>query len=388
MARKRDGRGRVSRAARIAGWTALGLSALPLAVAIVNLRLLRPPRPSAGRPAVSVLIPARNEAANIADAVACVLRCRDVELELLVLDDGSSDATAAILAGIADPRLRVIPGDGVLPPGWSGKQYACARLGRAARHELLVFVDADVRLAPDALSRLAGALEADPELGLASGVPRQVTGSWSERLLLPLIHLLLLGYRPTWLDRGRIQPGFAAGCGQLFVARRDAYRAMGGHDAIRSSLHDGLTLPRAFRRAGSATGLFDATGFATCRMYDNAHDLWEGLNKNATEGMATPRALPIWTILLGGGHVLPLPLLLLTPSGPAGAAVLCGLALRLLLARRFGQSLRSAAIHPLGVLSLLALQWSALLRAWSGKPTSWRGRSYAFSQGAGTTTVR
>ncbi len=373
----------MSRAARIAGWTAFGLSALPLAVAIVNLRLLRPPRPAAGRPAVSVLIPARNEAANIADAVACVLRCQDVELELLVLDDGSTDATAAILATVADPRLRVIAGDGVLPPGWSGKQYACARLGRAAQHELLVFVDADVRLAPDALSRLAGAMEADPELGLASGVPRQITGSWSERLLLPLIHLLLLGYRPIWLDRDRTQPGFAAGCGQLFVARRDAYRATGGHDAIRASLHDGLTLPRAFRRAGFQTGLFDVTGFATCRMYGNARDLWEGLGKNACEGMATQRALPVWTVLLGGGHVLPLLLVLLRRPQPQTVAALgCGLALRLLLAVRFRQDLLGALLHPVGVLLLLVRQWSALLGAQAGRPKTWRGRTYP--AGAGT----
>ncbi len=371
----------MKRASQIAGWTALGLSALPLAVAITNLRLLRAPRPAAGHPAVSVLIPARNEAANIADAVGCVLASRDVELELLVLDDGSTDATAAILDGIADPRLRVIRGDGVLPSGWSGKQYACARLGRAARHGLLVFVDADVRLLPDALSRLAGALEADPALGLASGVPRQLTGSWSEHLLLPLIHLLLLGYRPIWLDRGQLQPGFAAGCGQLFVARRDAYRAMGGHDAIRASLHDGLTLPRAFRRAGFPTGLFDATGLATCRMYGNARDLWDGLGKNAVEGMATARALPVWTVLLGGGHVLPLLLALRAPRRPAVAALGCGLLLRLLLAMRFRQDLLGAMLHPLGVLLLLLRQWTALLDAKAGRPKSWRGRFYPAEAG-------
>ena len=369
------------KAARIAGWTAFGLSALPLAVAIVNLRLLRAPRPAAGRPSVSVLIPARNEAANIAGAVDCVLRNRDVELELLVLDDGSTDATASILAAIDDPRLRVIAGGGALPAGWSGKQYACARLGQAARHELLVFVDADVRLLPDALSRLAGAMEAGPELGLAGGVPRQITETWSERLLLPLIHLLLLGYRPIWLDRDRLEPGFAAGCGQLFVARRDAYRAMGGHEAIRASLHDGLTLPRAFRRAGFATALFDATPLATCRMYGNARDLWEGLGKNATEGMATPRALPVWTVLLGGGHVLPLLLALRRPRRPAVAAIGCGLLLRVLLAMRFRQDLLGAALHPAGVLLLLLRQWTALLGARAGRPSTWRGRTYPADAG-------
>ncbi len=366
----------MSRAAQAAGWAALGLAALPLAVAVSNLKRLRRPSPATGRPRVSVLIPARNEAGNIADAVACVLASRDVELELLVLDDGSTDATPQILVAIPDGRLRVLTGGGVLPAGWSGKQHACARLGAEAQHELLVFVDADVRLAPDALSCLAGFMQHDPSVALASGVPRQITRSWSERLLLPLIHLLLLGYRPQAFDHGQTQPGFAAGCGQLFIARADAYHAMGGHAAIRASLHDGLTLPRAFRRHGLPTGLFDATELASCRMYDSARSLWEGLSKNATEGMATPVALPVWTILLGGGHVLPLALLLLAPSPPAAAAVACNAALRLLLARRFGQSLRSVAAHPAGVLSLLVLQWSALLRARAGRPAIWRGRVY------------
>ncbi len=364
------------RAGRVAGWLALVLAALPLVIAIGNLRRLRGPLPAAARPTVSVLIPARNEAANIADAVGCVLANDDVELELLVLDDGSTDATPDILAAVGDPRLRVLGGGGALPPGWSGKQHACARLGREARHPLLVFVDADVRLATDALSRMAGFMQANPGVALGSGVPRQITGSWSERLLLPLIHLLLFGYRPQVLDAGQADPRFAAGCGQLFIARRDGYRAMGGHGAIFASLHDGLTLPRAFRRHGLATGLFDATAIASCRMYDNRRDLWEGLSKNATEGMATRRSLPVWTALLGGGHVLPAALMLLAPSPQALAAVACNIALRALLAYRFRQSLCGAAMHPAGVLTLLALQWTALSRARSGRPTTWRGRSY------------
>ena len=89
---------------RVAGWAALGLASLPLGIAAANLRLLRRPEPVSGRPAVSVLIPARDEEANIAAAVRAVLANRDVEIELLVLDDGSTDRTSAILAGIDDPR--------------------------------------------------------------------------------------------------------------------------------------------------------------------------------------------------------------------------------------------------------------------------------------------
>ncbi len=346
----------------------------PCALALLNLCLYRTPQPAAGEPAISVLIPARNEADNIADAVAAILASRGVALELVVLDDHSTDATPQILAAIADPRLRVATG-APLPPGWSGKQHACAGLARLARHELMVFVDADVRLAPDALARMAGFMQRH-DVGLASGFPRQITRTWSERLLLPLIHFLLLAFLPMAAMQRSPAPGFGAGCGQLFIARRDDYWRAGGHAAIRASLHDGLTLPRAFRRSGSMTGLFDASRFATCRMYHNAGQVWEGLTKNATEGMATLRALPIWTLILFGGQVLPVILLVLRPSPAIALAAAATIGLRLILAARFRQPLASALLHPLGILALLVVQWSALLRAVRGRPATWRGRAY------------
>ncbi len=347
------------------------LAMAPVLLGLWNLTLYRTPAPADGMPSVSVLIPARNEAANIADACAAVLASTGVVIDLVVLDDGSTDATPAILAGIADPRLRVASG-GSLPPGWSGKQHACMALAGMARHELLVWVDADVRLAPDALSRMAGFM-ASHDVGLASGFPRQITRTWAEQLLLPLIHFLLLGYLPLWIMRRRPDVGLGAGCGQLFIARRAAYDRAGGHAAIRASLHDGLTLPRAFRRAGQMTGLFDAGRLATCRMYTNAPEVWEGLCKNATEGMATLRALPLWTVILGGGQVVPW---LLLPNPWAVAAVLATVGFRLVLAWRFRQPWLSALLHPIGVLGVLAVQWVSLWRAWRGRPSVWRGRAY------------
>ena len=359
----------------ILGWLCLLLAIGPLGLALVNLRLYRAPARATGRPAVSVLIPARNEEANIGDAVASVLASEDVELDLVVLDDGSTDRTPDILRGIADPRLRLGTAP-PLPPGWSGKQHACARLAEQARHELMVFVDADVRLAPDALSRMAGFMQRHPGTGLASGFPRQVTLTWAEQLLIPLIHFLLLGFLPMAAMMRRADPALGAGCGQLFIARRDAYAAAGGHATIRASLHDGVTLPRAFRRVGRMTGLFDASGFATCRMYHSAAGVWEGLTKNATEGMAKPVALPVWTLVLGGGQVLPPVLMAVSPGWPVALAWACGTGLRLALAARFRQPVLSAVLHPLGVLALLAVQWASLLRAARGVPATWRGRAY------------
>jgi len=358
----------------VLAWAALFLAVGPLLLGLWNLLLYRVPSPATGTPAVSVLIPARNEEANIADACAAVLASVGVDLELIVLDDASTDRTPAILQAISDPRLRVAAAPR-LPPGWSGKQHACHVLGGLARHELMVFVDADVRLQPDALARMAGYMQRHP-VGLASGFPAQVTITWSEQLLLPLIHFLLLGYLPMAAMLRSPAPGLGAGCGQLFIARREAYVRAGGHTAIKASLHDGLMLPRAFRQAGLMTGLFDASPFARCRMYSNAAQVWEGLCKNATEGMAKPRALPVWTIILFGGQVLPAVLMLAAPSGPAALALAASLGLRLILAARFRQPWLAAVLHPAGVLALLVVQWSALVRAARGRPATWRGRAY------------
>ncbi|OYD86396.1 glycosyltransferase [Azospirillum brasilense] len=363
----------------------LALALLPLGLGLVNLCLYRRPRaePPPGA-AVSILIPARNEEATIAAAVRAALSSCGVTVEVVVLDDHSTDRTAAIVRALAarDPRLRLETAP-PLPPGWSGKQHACQTLAGLARHPVLLFQDADVRLAPDAARRACGALLAG-KAGLVSGFPRQETDTLAEALVIPLIHVLLLGYLPMVGMRWSSSPGFAAACGQLIAVRRDAHEAAGGHAAIATSLHDGVTLPRAFRRAGQGTDLFDATGLARCRMYRGWGEVWSGFSKNATEGMATPVALPVWTLLLFGGHVLPWLLLGWAALAPlpdavtvlAALAAAAGLTFRLLLAVRFRQSLAGALLHPVGILILLAIQWSALLRARRGRPAEWRGRAY------------
>ena len=364
---------------------AVSLALLYAVLTTINLLAFRPPAraPAGARPSVSLLIPARDEAGKIDAALAHALASEGVDLEVVVLDDGSTDGTGARVHAWAeaDRRVRLIHGP-PLPRGWNGKQHACWTLSRAATHDILTFQDADVRLAPDALSRLAAYLD-HRGLDLVSGFPREVTGSLAEALVIPQIHVLLLGYLPLPFARLFRARGFAAGCGQLMMLRRPAYEAMGGHSAIRASRHDGVTLPRAARAAGLKTDFVDATPLASCRMYADAGEVWQGFAKNATEGMATPIALPVWTVLLGGGHVLPF---LLVPmaevAGEAEALRLAALAValvwgaRMMLAARVGQSPLSVLLHPIGVVLVLAIQWSALAAAWRGQPQSWRGRSY------------
>ncbi|HYO83069.1 MAG TPA: glycosyltransferase family 2 protein [Bryobacteraceae bacterium] len=358
-------------------WAALVLAAIPAVLSAINLFVYRrlPRNWKRGASSVSLLIPARNEEATIAAALRSALASESVDLEVIVLDDGSTDETAAIVAAIAaeDGRVRIVQGSG-LPEGWCGKQYACHTLGGQATRDTLCFIDADVRLEPYALARMAAWMDAT-QAHLISGFPRQLTGTFLERLLIPLIHFVLLGFLPVPFMRRFRNPGFAAGCGQLIMVRREAYRTCGGHSGIRRTLHDGLTLPKLFRSTGFRTDLFDATDVATCRMYRTAADVWHGLSKNATEGMAAPTRLPVFTTLLLGGQVLPW-LLLPVGSPLAGLAVALGLATRLAGAIRFRQSLRSVLLHPVGVTVLLVLQWAALFRLISGQPSHWKGRAY------------
>ncbi|TCK73649.1 glycosyltransferase family 2 protein [Acidipila rosea] len=361
---------------------------LPAALFLWNLAIYRPPAAlkRASRPGISLLIPARNEEQSIAAAVEHALASQDVELELIVLDDASTDRTAEIVREFStrDGRVRFASAPR-LPAGWNGKQHACHVLASLASHDLLCFLDADVRLAPQALTRMAGFLHASGS-DLVSGFPREETGTFLERLLLPLIHFVLLGYLPLAAMRRSKSRGFAAGCGQFMMAKREAYFATGGHASIRSTMHDGLLLPRLFREHGFRTDLADLTDLAACRMYRDARQVWQGLAKNATEGMAAPARILPFSLLLFFGQVLPLALALALllwsrPTLPGVRALVYGALVasympRLIAVVRYRQSFAGAILHPVGVSVLLILQWYALVRKLSGHTFTWKQRAY------------
>jgi hypothetical protein len=368
----------------------LVLAALPALLTLANLRAFAPPpaAPAGAPPQVSVLVPARNEAAAIGRLCRDVLASTGVDLELVILDDASDDGTAEIVRQIAaeDPRVRLVPGK-PLPAGWCGKQHACWLLSQAARHDTWVFLDVDVSPMSDAVARAVAFLDGSAA-GLVSGFPRQRTACLLDWLLLPLIHYILLGFLPLARSRSDDSPGLAAGCGQLFVTRRAAYDRAGGHAAIRASLHDGVKLPRAYRRAGLKTDIFDATPIASCRMYERNADVWRGLSKNATEGIGAPATIVPFTLLLAGGQILPVALVAWGLAGgwrgwPWWAIPVACIAAALTWLPRFvdavwfRQSLTSGLVHPVAVAVFLAIQWTALVRRQLGIKTSWRGRPLA-----------
>jgi glycosyltransferase involved in cell wall biosynthesis len=361
---------------------ALILAAIPFFLGVVNVFLYRAPRECSGPvPSISVLVPARNEQDRIRPTIETVLASRDVELELIIADDHSSDNTVGVVEEYAavDTRVRLVRVPD-LPSGWGGKMHACHFLSSQPVHEHAIFLDADVTVTPDALSRLSQAL-VDGKAAMVSGLPLQETGTFWEKLLIPQIHVLLLGYLPFIGMRLSTWAAFGAGCGQVLAVRMSSYRKCGGHEAIKHLLHDALQLARLFRSNGMQTDMVDLTKLSATRMYDNLADIWSGFMKNAHEGIATPVALPIWTLLLVGGHILPLVMLMIgiAYDNPIQLPLIaCALlyGFRLMLAWCYQQSLLGAVLHPFGVAFMVWLQWVALYRRIRGQGVSWRGRDY------------
>jgi glycosyltransferase involved in cell wall biosynthesis len=331
---------------------------------------------------VSILIPARNEAEGIERSIRAALASRDVEVEVLVLDDDSSDGTGDIVNRLAaeDARVRCLRGD-PLPDGWNGKQYACWQLARAARYEHLAFLDADVRLQPEGLHRLI-AYQQRCGAALLSAFPHQQTLTLLETWIIPLMHFILLGFLPLRRMRASTHPAYAAGCGQWFLTRQSDYQRAGTHQAIRGSRHDGLKLPRAYRQAGLMTDVTDGTALAECRMYASAGAVIRGVLKNAVEGLANPRLIMPFTILLLGGSVLPVVTLVWSllwhdhvATAVSLAGVITGHAPRAIAAVRFRHSLLGVICHSPATLLFVALQWIALLNHMLGRQVAWRGRT-------------
>jgi glycosyltransferase involved in cell wall biosynthesis len=222
------------------------LAWLPVAVLLTNRRLYRP-LPDTAESAVpcAVLIPARNEAHNLPTCLESLLADPNPALCVWVLDDHSTDGTAAVVQMLAarDSRLQLLRG-APLPAGWGGKMFACHQLATAAlqtrpKPHVLLFVDADVEVQPGTVGRVISLLQQQPHLGLLSGVPKQLASSAGERWLVHNIMLVLIGYLPMWMLRGP-RTSVAAGCGQFMAFTAAAYSAVGGHAAYRASVHDGV----------------------------------------------------------------------------------------------------------------------------------------------------
>ena len=350
------------------------------------------PPPADRAPHISVIVPARDEEANIAACLRALLAQdypRD-RLQIVAVDDHSADTTAAIVEDLAraHPQIMLVSSP-PLPPHWTGKTNACAAGVRATSpaSEWLCFIDADVRAAPCALS---SAYEAavSRRLDLLSLMPRQEMKTLAERLIIPCGFILLSFTHDLRRSQARSSHEVSA-TGQFMLVRRAAYESVGGHAAVCTAICEDLEFAKQLTRANGAVLLMGGDRMLTTRMYTGWRTLWSGLSKNLVETFGGPAAtlsiavaavVCAWT-----AYVLPITDLLTLhgDDGGAVAALLLALAasgvalgLHIRASFHFRIPFWYGLVFPLSYTIAAILAVDSVRRRLSGSVV-WKGRTYS-----------
>lgn len=371
---------RIARA--VAGSAALTAAALTVHTA-VNLRLVRRPRDESVTVSerVSILVPARNEAHRITPTLRSLLAQEGLpDLEIVVLDDGSTDGTGDVVRQVvgSDPRVKVIDGPDDLPPsGWLGKSWACHRLAQEATGDVLVFVDADVQLTSRAVASTIHQMR-EGGLSLLSPYPRQIAVTAAERITQPLVTWSWVTALPIRITERSHYPSMAAACGQFLVVDARAYRISGGHSAVSDMILEDVGVLRAVKRAGFQGAPADGSAIASCRMYDDWQEIYDGYTKSVWS-VFQPAAIAYGLVaVMGLAYVAPPVFALVGPGravrawGVAGYA--SGVLGRYVVARQTGERVwPDVLLQPVSMATFAGLILASLRRHRAGTLT-WRGR--------------
>ena len=362
----------------------LGLSTL-ISNYLLNLKVFRFPKITqvfTPPPLLSVLIPARNEEFRLSPCLDTLGTNDYPNFEILVLNDHSQDGTGRLIDrhALGDPRIRHLTGQD-LPPGWTGKAWACHQLAQAARGDLLLFLDADTRLSDTALSSTVN-LALQQKADLLSLWPEQETQTWSEMLVIPFVHLFILLYLPHWITGNHRDLGAANG--QFMLFRKDAYLKIGGHASVRGHMVEDIALGRRVRQLGLRLLNLDGFGprgseaLVRCRMYTRLGEVWEGFTKNLYPSFDGRWFAFLFFQFLQVLIFLTPFLLLVTGHGSPLVGLEIGiiLCLRLSMAHRFRQKYLGALLHPLGQLLVLAIAINSFVQTLRHR-LPWKGRHYA-----------
>ncbi len=361
-------------------------------LAFVRLASRRPnlvDAPLAGGRLVSVIVPARNEEANLPILLDSLLLTDYTPVEILLVNDRSTDRTADVARGYAarDPRVRLVEGT-ELPAGWFGKPWACQQGYRAATGDLLLFTDADTRHAPELLGRAVGALEAERR-DLVTVMGRMICGSFWERLIMPIITALLaIRFHPGVVNRARRASETIAN-GQFILVTRESYEAVGTHEAVKHEVAEDLAMAQLYFRAGRRQLFAFGLTLMGTRMYTSLAGLVEGWSKNVFVGGRRsfpdePMRRALLPVMFSVGALfwlLPPVVLLLalagvTPGwlGPAALATGLSVVFWVTFDAGFGINPLYGLSYPLGVLMT---GWIFARSTRRGEQRiEWRGRTY------------
>ena len=347
--------------------------------------------PPENPPLVSVIVPARNEAHNIARCVTSILSTTYPNLELIVVDDSSTDGTAQIAREAAqrDPRARFITSP-PLPEGWFGKQWACATGAKVARGSVLQFTDADTVHGADLVTRSINAMRrARAQLFSVAG--RQELGGFWEKVIQPQIFTILAmryGGTESITQSTTVRDKIASG--QCIFVTHDSYNAIGGHASVRTSVAEDMMLAQKFFAARKRVVIVLGLNQLSTRMYASLGEIISGWRKNVFAGgldsvpfgKVGQTIFPLFLLMPPLMELLPPLSLALAVAGLATsgtllvwAAISGGVTLLwwIVVYITVGENPLYALAYPLGALVLLYIFFTAVIR---GRRVSWKGRTY------------
>jgi chlorobactene glucosyltransferase len=364
------------------GWLILSL------IAYLDQRFYPPLLPereiSPPFPRVTIIIPARNEERNIEGCLRSVLSQEYPELEILVVDDESTDRTPEIVESYArkDPRLKLIRG-APIPPGWVGKGWALYQGHLKAEGEYLILLDADTRLYPHAVTTLVAYNRKNP-VDLLNPIPRFVQKTFWEKVLGPLLWgMVRIRFPWIWVNQRWIPDNMAFG--PLLFIRKEVYDAVGGHRLVAHDILEDVALSRLLKERGFLTRIVSGKYLFEIRMYHSLREIIEGWTKTAYGAMGYNPVLMAMAIL-GSFFLATQPFLTLILSLFLGdsARVWLGLSLfqllglcirRILDARENEYPLWTILFHPVGMVLIHSMQLSSVWRYYFGS-FRWKGRIY------------
>lgn len=357
----------------------------------ITLRANRPEPLAEPAPKVTILVPAKDEEANIAECLK-TLQAQDYpDFEIVVIDDRSTDRTAEIVQRLADqdPRIHLVR-IAELPPGWFGKARAMHVGAQSAAGRWLLFVDADCRQAPGSV-RAAMAYTLARGGDMLSLWPLLEMHGFAENLVQPLCGSILgLWFRPQLVNDPRRQAAFANG--QFVLVRRETYQAVGGHQAVRDKLVEDIWFARAVK--GSGARLLNAVGFDmfSTRMYDRLGAVWRGWSRIFSNAFRSPWTIvaAMMLVLLMSGSPFVLTAVAGTMAAQAGwtdtslnvlaALGAAQIVVMMIALVRYCRTIRARpaylVLYPLSVLIVEGILLSALLAALGLKRVQWRGTTY------------
>jgi cellulose synthase/poly-beta-1,6-N-acetylglucosamine synthase-like glycosyltransferase len=342
-----------------------------LTIAAVNFVQIRTPKRTLElTETVGVLVPMRNEATNVEGLVA-TLAAQEGPFHFYLLDDNSEDKTFELLQQFtkADSRFTVIKG-AVLKDKWIGKTWALQQLFDASSEEILVSIDADVRLSNDAINKAVTALNS-AQLDFISPYPRQIAKTFAERLIQPLLQWSWLTTVPLRYAERSGRKSMAVANGQFFVVRRPALTSIGGYQSVKHAVIDDVFLARELVKNGSSGTVINGSDIAKTRMYASWSQIESGYGKSLSKAFGSIYGAIFVMAFLLATCVTPL---FLGLSGNAygwlGFAAIIGT--RILSALKSGGRVLDSVLHPISIVALVYLTiYSYLMRG----SIQWKGRT-------------